>query len=408
MFSPHELVAAMRGLRSIAGATSTTGAGDAHEPIRNPHRVVGGRATDDRRLDCNRERYLNQRLRACDLEAWYPSLQDVTFPAVFLPISMAEARAIVAKYKATRRRVPQHTNEGRGEDDGCSVFLSRLIHRIEAAVKPFAIEWTGQPLVGAPGPLQPGESPSFPSVFVKLSSRSPKDADARQHVARGLARGRLQQWCMEHPGATPDGNALADAIFFGSINCLRLESAGEVIATLCSSDRVCEDDIPLALSFPRSWSQHIVLRPWVDIPTAHEFRAFVIGGRLTGLSQYFTAVHYPALKAHKAAILAAVQRFFSGVKDRVPIREPADYAMDLAVDPHSGTVKIIEFNPFGAPDGMGTGTALFDLSVPHDSAVLFGEAPMECRVVESTIDNVEERIKGDWRTFMVQEGYLTS
>ena len=52
-----------------------------------------------------------------------------------------------------------------------------------------------------------------------------------------------------------------------------------------TSDRVCTDDLPLALSFPDKWSQHIVLRQWVTIPPQFELRAFVFGRKLTGLAQ---------------------------------------------------------------------------------------------------------------------------
>ena len=45
-------------------------------------------------------------------------------------------------------------------------------------------------------------------------------------------------------------------------------------------------DIPLALGFLDAWTQHVVLREFVTIPTQYEMRAFVYDCRLTALCQY--------------------------------------------------------------------------------------------------------------------------
>jgi len=41
---------------------------------------------------------LNQRLRDCDLEAWYPALKEHTYPAEFVPLSVEEAKAMIDRY----------------------------------------------------------------------------------------------------------------------------------------------------------------------------------------------------------------------------------------------------------------------------------------------------------------------
>ena len=50
------------------------------------------------------------------------------------------------------------------------------------------------------------------------------------------------------------------AITAATIECLKLGNAQEVMHCFLTSDRVCTDDLPLALSFPDAWTQHIVLR----------------------------------------------------------------------------------------------------------------------------------------------------
>ena len=72
----------------------------------------------------------------------------------------------------------------------------------------------------------------------------------------------------------------------GQIECLKLSTAAEVVECYLTSSRCCEDDIPLALGFLDAWSQHVVLREFVTIPTQYEMRAFVYDRRLTALCQY--------------------------------------------------------------------------------------------------------------------------
>lgn len=159
----------------------------------------------------DRELYLNQRLRACDLESWYPQLQQFTFPALFIPLSPIEATAIVAQYWQLKAR--------HSVSHDSSLALEQLQARIHVAglqlARIGAVASLGQSLgqpqdqaqgVGDSGggaaptasrepsvsintlPVGGSEvvhrdcSPatSFPSVFVKLSCRSPKDSLGRQ------------------------------------------------------------------------------------------------------------------------------------------------------------------------------------------------------------------------------------
>ena len=170
------------------------------------------------------------------------------------------------------------------------------------------------------------------------------------------------------------------AITAATIECLKLENAKEVMHCFLTSDRVCTDDLPLALSFPDAWGQHIVLRQWITIPPQYELRAFVFGRKLTALSQYYDNAYFTELIEQKANILAVVQKCFEDMKHLCPV-EPPEYSIDIAVKLEESKAYVIELNPFGKPDGLGTGTPLFDIKDPADAAVLFGDAPFEFRVV---------------------------
>lgn len=301
-----------------------------------------------------RERARNARLRACDLEAWYDRLAPYTFRTTFVSITPEEARAMLAAYRAKKR--------GSGAEASAEhrALLAALENRIAEAMVVLLGRDTER------------------GVFAKLSSRSPKDS--RLCEARALAKVKERLLAHRASGGIVDTNTVLTATMGCGIQALRLTTASDVLECFLTSERVCEDDLPLALGFPDRWSQHIVLREWVTIPTHHEFRGFVIDNELTALSQYFSGAYFPELVERKDRMLELVRSCFVDIRDRVGL-DPADYVLDFAVDPNStGRVFVIELNPFGRPDGLGTGTPLFDMSLPEDRAVLFGEAPFEFRI----------------------------
>ena len=205
-----------------------------------------------------------------------------------------------------------------------------------------------------------------------------------------------------------DANQLFTIVMSASISSLRLTTADEVIQCFTFSDRVCADDLPLALEYSSSWSQHIVLREWVTIPTFCEFRGFVVGNKLTAVSQYFSGAYFPELPPLKERLLHLLEEFFETIRDLVGLN-PSDYVLDLAVDLTLSRVFVIEINPFGPPDGMGTGTPLFSLSDPNDRAILFGEVhqPTVLRIVQQKLETVEGVLRdGPLRQWLEREGLL--
>ena len=93
-------------------------------------------------------------------------------------------------------------------------------------------------------------------------------------------------------------------------------------------------------------------------------------------------MYFPQLVAAKDRVLKMVQRSFTQLMlELLHDGKLADFVIDFAVDLVSDKVYVIELNAFGKPDGMGTGTLLFDKSKASDLSVLFGEEPFEFRVV---------------------------
>lgn len=293
------------------------------------------------------EKRLQKILRAVDLESWFSSLERWTFRTVLVDLTVEEAKIFVDVFHHQRK------NEG-------NASLAHLRDRIDAGIKQ----------LGGRG------------VFAKLSSRSPKDSSFAEKKALEMTISSLLE--VKKSTAHVSVNDIYTAVVRASICCLKCESASEVVETLQTSDRVCADDLPLALSFAStSWSQHIVLREWVPIKPEFEFRAFVFAGKITGVSQYFSAIFFPSLMEQENKVRCLVDQLFKEVKHLIDL---SDFVMDLMVDFESGKCLIIELNPFGKPDGLGTGTCLFHRESKEDMAVLFREGDnveFELRMVKS-------------------------
>ena len=57
---------------------------------------------------------------------------------------------------------------------------------------------------------------------------------------------------------------------------------------------------------PEPFQTHVIVRPWVGIPLASEFRAFVSGGKLCAVSQYYTQCFFPSIIKDRELILKRV------------------------------------------------------------------------------------------------------
>jgi hypothetical protein len=326
-----------------------------------------------------RERDLQARLRAVDwTESLYTRFAAHTFRTVFVPLSIDEARAMVSHHQSQ-----SNSESNVSLASSLPSSLSTLRAKLATAIDSLQVESNG--------------------VFAKLSSRSPKDSTVAQRRALPLVCDAIRQHRAR--GGRVAAAVVVDAIMNATIASLRCRTAEEVLDLFLTSDRVCADDLPLALQFPASWSQCIVVRQFVPFPAHHEFRAFVMDTKLTALCQYFDMAAYPELIRDRERIAALVRAFFDSVP---PSDWPGrEFSIDLAVDVERQVVTVVEFNPFGRPDGLGTGTVLFNTRNEHDCGVLFGDAPFECRVVEeapfATLESL--KLRGELADWLVNEGY---
>lgn len=290
---------------------------------------------------------MNRRLQEADVDFWYEAIKDFTYESAFVPVSIDEAKALLAHHK--QRQSGEEVSEAQQQT------LAELTARVETALKPFLPD----------------------GVFVKMGSRSPKDATNRFEAAKKVLHQLIEG--KDTNTMTPD--ELVNVVFQAHISSFRLFTVTEVIETLLHSNRVMTDEIPLALEYPQNWKQQIVLRRWCDVPIRFELRGFVYDNKLTALCQYYNEVVCTELLENKDRIQRLVLDFFEQIRDRMPLT-PKEYVVDFLVDLEKDRVLVVEINPFGKPDGLGTGCVLFDPYNSCDAAVLFGEAEFEFRLDE--------------------------
>lgn len=122
---------------------------------------------------------------------------------------------------------------------------------------------------------------------------------------------------------------------------LLLRSSDSLIHDLCHAYDSCSDKTS---SRPRSF--FLALRKWyTSMQPDMEFRCFVWGQKLVGISQREITTFYPVLLERKQVLRALIQNFFT---ENIRFKFGSDnYTFDVYVT-NDKRVKVIDFNPWGA------------------------------------------------------------
>ncbi|KAJ7131564.1 hypothetical protein C8R43DRAFT_1024710 [Mycena crocata] len=183
--------------------------------------------------------------------------------------------------------------------------------------------------------------------FMKLSSRSPKDAAARSGVFE-------EYYARAVRNAEPDLDEQRKLWILCQAEgaALRFADAASVIRALVLSERVWQD-MTLAFRHRETWQQNVILRKWEAVPIDMEFRTFIANGRLTSISQYAYQLFSPRLNdaVQLKLAIAAIQTMFASLW---PILAKAGFTncvLDFGVIPPkeaggSWGATLIEINPF--------------------------------------------------------------
>ena len=128
---------------------------------------------------------------------------------------------------------------------------------------------------------------------------------------------------------------------------LRVETGESALRLLCAgSERVAFD---LRLALRHGYSPYLFVRQWLDIPPWAEFRCFMKGRRLIGITQYDcrNLGHCPEISRNADTIEQAIHSFFPRF---VAVSHLDDVVWDVFVEGiGTGTapvVRLLELNPF--------------------------------------------------------------
>jgi len=350
----------------------------------------------------------------CNIEAWLPTLKDVTFETRFVPLSMDDAKFFLAAYKENKKltSVPTHTSqESATTKVSASVTSSpsAATPTPDPAVNQFTDTKLRSQLATLSARLQrtmdecrTAEPPSTTAaksdgkssgraasgVFVKLSCRSAKDALTREQL-----RALYANFCTLDNA--DDDNARLIALVKAATEILQVHTAAESLSQLLTSDRIFED-LTLAMAHPDRFEQNIIVRRWVHIDVDMEFRGFVYNNALNALSQYNYVTYFPRLAKQKDDLAQRILQFFNA-RVRAPLEQKQynNYVIDFAVTGAAlDHIWVIELNPWSSA----TDSALF--SFREEANTILSRGPFEIRVRSEVHPQVSEMLQRNLKNFI--------
>ncbi|XP_054791672.1 uncharacterized protein LOC129297363 [Prosopis cineraria] len=146
-------------------------------------------------------------------------------------------------------------------------------------------------------------------------------------------------------------SAPKDSAWISTTGTLRCTTFGEIALLLRSSDSLVHDlchayDSSDDKSSSRPQNFFLALRKWYpSLRPEMEFRCFVRGKKLIGISQREVTTFYPALVEKRNDLLLVMQVFFNN--NVRAVFELEHYTFDVYITKDE-RVKVVDFNPWGA------------------------------------------------------------
>ena len=311
------------------------------------------------------------------VDEWYYNLKECTFQSMFVPLGAEEASIILRNWAMCEDKRGTPTASIPDE-------LAPLVALIDDLI------------------VSNFNNSKFENkVFIKLSTRSPKDSSTILQRAYNMYQDYLSTTPAEQRATISLNDRLCKFSDF-MIKASAVSSGTEAVAIMLDSLRVAED---LKFAYAEGKESKgdkisVVVRGWDPrITPACEFRGFVWDGEMTCIGQYWHHLHFPELKEIKEQIAEELLEFYNS---KLKANMPVPCAMlDLAyVGP--GEVLLVEVNPL--TDGLGSfpgSTGLFD----YEEDVLRGKLPFELRLVEREADKhvLLNVMNPEWRAVLNEE-----
>merc|ERR1712037_298186 len=276
-------------------------------------------------------------LKETYFEAYYDQIEEFTFKSVILPMTIDDTKALMDAYTKFM--------DGTDKD----VDLSVVDAKIDEGIRLIR------------------EKANKCKVFVRLSSRSPKDAIYHLESFPSLIQEKLSGF----ENGREDLYSKLHAFYMASTEIMAVSSGREATDLMRRSDRI-QGDMEEAIK--NSEPMNLIIREFVNFPVKNELRGFVHKGVFTALTQYNNLAYFPEHIESKAEVEEKVKSF---VKVFIKAMESVldSFVMDIVID-DAGKVWVVEANPFGEM----AGSCLFEWS--RDRAILIGREPFQFRIVD--------------------------
>ncbi|KAJ7050305.1 hypothetical protein C8F01DRAFT_1179417 [Mycena amicta] len=301
------------------------------------------------------EKYDNLVLQA-NIENWGSLLADFTAPTSFVVLTQDHAKLLLRAYESLYRadsdaKVAEAAAEYVASVSGTGQTTAPLCVEEEEL-----LEELGPAIQRAIDAFSTNGEDRRGGCFVKLSSRSAKDAAARSGVFEAHYAAAIKD--VRDRGEELDDIKRMWIVCQAESAALRFADAKAVIRALVLSERVWQD-MTLALRHPDKWEQNIIVRKWEPVTIDMEFRTFVASGRLTAISQYAYQLCSPRLTdpVQLAKAVGAIKTTFSKLWPVLKENGFESCVLDFGVIPPASDhdskseegewrATLIEINPF--------------------------------------------------------------
>ncbi|XP_005103157.1 cell division cycle protein 123 homolog [Aplysia californica] len=263
-----------------------------------------------------------------NMEEWLQYLKDFTFPSEFVPITIDEANMFVNVYRRLFANL---------DPSGISTISWKENLSAEELVKVEDISCRLQTAIDS---FTRKEEAKF--VFIKLSSRSPKDAPLAQDRFKSLYKHYLEKEQKEERFLE---NTQIKCLLKACFEALRMSTADEALDACFRSERTYQD-LLLALAVPDRFRENWVIRKFVEIDVDMEFRAFVSNRRMTAISQYNFLYYSKRLKENQQYYCDLIHRFYEQEIAEKLQGFLHSFIIDFAVCGEGSKIWVIEINPF--------------------------------------------------------------
>ena len=324
-----------------------------------------------------------------DFMRWYDILHQHTFKSIDIPIDIEEARALVRLYH-------HRVNKDKPLSTEHQTAIDKFKEKIQSKLDP-----------------SPFDTDIENGFFVRLSSRSPKDATMFEPYLSRTKRSMYNILSQKiKSGEHNDYNTQTIAFFQACVNEMRVYTVQDIINLLCNSERVLIDLNTWIVGYndDNIFDMKLVVREWKDIGIGSEYRAFVgPNGNMNALCQYYNFLYFPFVAENKMVIQEKIQRFYED--ELKPIFMQNEQLLPCVVDfvilgqtedLEEAKVKVVELNIFHDYDNnvkISSGSEMFDWSKDKDILL---NGPFEFRVNEKVREYEFYRkfVNPDWTDIM--------